>query len=85
MLRPDNEITYDLFFSNSVERCFNFEAEQIASAKILINEWFKAEKSEELYSMVIRIMPLVLKHDDPFKSFNLFFFDFAEDTTAEDE
>ena len=35
--------------------------------------------------MMMRIMPLVLENEDPFKSFNLFFFDFAEDTTAEDE
>ena len=34
---------------------------------------------------MMRVMPLVLANEDSFKSFNLFFFDFAEDANAEGE
>ena len=69
LLRTNFEITQDFFCSNSLQRCFDFKNDQSESVKILLREVLKRPKNFDDHKALIKLIPSILIHKDPFIDF----------------
>ena len=84
-LPQNNEIIADLFSCNSLQRCFELESVQLASAKLLLSHVVVMNKTQRRADILMKILPHILLDKDPFVQFSNFFNSFQDRYNLESE